>query len=625
MKWRQRMGDMNNSNNDNQSNDVNNALDMNQNDDFTQTSDASDNIDTYESLGTADSEVVNETVDAENQTSDQSNYNEDVNFNMNTETTSDMNPLDYSQPEATQTYLEVPKKKVSGKFVALLVVIGVIIVGSVTAFMNRNALANTISRMTKSPTEYYAYVEQKGLNNGIDKLTKSYDKAAQKYNDQISTGVAQDSNFKFTISPEFASMANLGSFKSVEAVISSLTKEGNSKTSLGLSYNGTSLISSDIFVNAETSDMYLLVPELSSAYLLFSIDEIMAESGAYPEGFSYSKYMKDIQSLLKDDSLSAETLNTLLKKYSAILINNIKNVTIEDSSTLKASDISNSFTTLRAEITNEDAYNMAMAILNEAKKDQTLKDLCKSLEICTEEEYTTAIDDSINELTENKKSMSSEEPIFMNVYVDKNGKILGREFTTTLDDVEDSLGYYITKKGNDFGFTSWYSEGKTKVFDITGKATVKNNSYTGKCTLSFSNFNDTYEDTATSSFDIAFENVGIVKDKGYINGKYTITSDLLAGMELVLDCTADQEQQKIIFKMVYGNLEAATLEFTGKESAFKDFSMPSDSEQIIDGVEDMDSYLETVDYEGFITKLEGALGIEDLDSYLGYLLPGLTY
>lgn len=597
------MGDINNSTNDNENSNLNN------------TNEFIDSTDTNDASNTQDADLNEESVGSNLSTEENSDSTDTP---VNTETYSNMNPADYSQTQNTPNYIDMPRKKVSGKSIALLIALVVVLVGAITTFANRNALANTISRMTKSPAEYYSYVEQKGLDSSIDKFTSAYDKALTTYDEQITKGAGQELNLKFTLNPEFSSMLGVsaGNFESIEAFISSFGKEGSSKSSVALSYNGTSLISSDMYLNSDTSDLILAIPELSSAYLLFSFDEIMTASGAYPDGFSYSEYTKDFQKLLKEDSLSPDTLNKLLKKYSSLIVNNIKNVTVEKTSDFTASDISNSFTTIRAEISDEDIYNIGMTILNEAKNDKVLKDLCKTLDICTEEEYNRAIEDSISNLNADKESYTSDNSIVMNVYVDKNGKVMGREFKP-LGEEDTSLGYYSTKKGNDFGFTFWFTEGGAKEFDISGKATKKGETYDGTCTISI--------EDATTTLDIAFENAGMVGDKGYFNGTYTISSNEVPGMKIIFDCIADQKQQQVIIKLMYAGMEAATFDITGKEVDYKDFSFPSDSEQIYDGLTDMNAYLETVDFESFIAKLEGTLGIEDLDSYLQYLLPGLAY
>jgi len=545
--------------------------------------------------------------------------NQDQNMDLNTSIIQE----DSFEPIIQTVPTEPIKKKSHGKLIALLIVIAIILAGSITAYAKRSTLANTFALLTKSPTEYYSYIERKGLGNSIDKLTATYDKTLSDYTTKKAAGVAQDASIKLTVNPEFTSTLGLGDFKSIGATISSLSKEAKAKTTIGLSYNDSSVITLDTFMDVDTSDLYLQIPEISSAYLLFALKDLMEETGSTS---SYNITSSEIQAFIDNDKLSPEVLNSLLNKYSSIIIKTIDNVKLDKNTVLTASDISSSFSKLTAELNQEDLYNMGMAILNEAKSDQELIDLCVSLEICTKEEFTLGVDAAIVELTNSKETMlNSAETVIMNVYVDKAGNIMGREFQSTVDEVVSSLGYYITNKANKFGFTSWYSEDNVNLVELTGSATHSKSGFTGNTDISYSQYNDMYSDYTTYSANIAFEDANLVENKGYMNGKYTITSDSLMGMEFVIDCTADQKQQQIVFNIMYGNLEAATLDILLKEGTFQDFDMPATTDQVYDALTDYTSYLSTADIDSYITKLEGTLGIDDLGSYIENIISGFMY
>lgn len=530
-----------------------------------------------------------------------------------------------SQDTATYTN-EPPKKKLPGKTIAFIIIIGVLLIGSITAYANKDTLANTFAMMTKSPAEYYAYIEKKGIDSGLDEFTEAYDKSLTQYKSQYTNGVAQDTNIKFTIDPDFAALVSLGGFESVEAKISALAKAGNSKSTTNIAYNGTSVVTMDTYMNAEASDLYLKVPELSSAFLLFSFNDIMEASDASLEDYSYTEYYKGMQDFMENESLSPETLNSLLEKYSYLVIEQLDTIKLTKNVSLTASDISSKYNQLTANMDGEDAYNIANSILTEAKDDQTVMDLCVSLELCTKEEYAQLITDTLANLESNKETLlASTETMSMNVYVDKTGKIMGRDFTTSDTEYLTSLGYYVTTKGSDIGFTSWFSEDDVDVLAFTGKANYKDSKYSGTANLTVSEYSDVYEDYTTYSFDTAFENVGLVKDKGYINGKFTVTSDALAGMELIFDFVGDQSQQQIIFNLIYGGMETVTVDMTFKEGVYQDFELPSDSDEIYDGLNDYTSYLAAADVEGFLSKLEATLGIEDLGSYIDSIISSYMY
>jgi len=548
---------------------------------------------------------------------------QETNSDQNMESNTSILQEESFEPIIGTVPTEPKKKKFSGKLIALFIIIAIILAGSITAYAKRSTLANTFALMTKSPTEYYSYIEQKGLDNSIDKFTTTYDKTLSQYTERKTSGIAQDASVKLTINPEFANSLGLGAFKSFGATISSLSKEAKAKATIGFSYNDTPVITLDTFMNVDTNDLYLQIPEISSAYLLFALNDIMEKSGSTT---GYNITSSEIQAFIDNDKLSAEVLSSLLKKYSSIIIKNVDNVKLDKNTVLAASDISSSFSKLTAELNQEDMYNIGMAILNEAKNDQELIDLCVSLKICTKEEFSLGVDSAILDLTNNKQTMiDSKENVIMYVYVDKSGNIMGREFQSTVEEVASSVGYYITNKANKFGFTSWYSEDKVNLVEITGNATHSNSGYTGNTILSYSQYSDLYSDYTTYSANVAFENANLVKDKGYINGKYTITSDSLMGMEFVIDCTADQKQQQIKFNVLYGNLEAATLDILLKEGTFQDFDMPSTTDKVYDALSDYTSYIDTADIDSYITKLEGILGIDDLGTYIDSLISGFMY
>jgi hypothetical protein len=553
------------------------------------------------------------------------NNNSDSN-QMNNEYTQNVDSFTTEHQYGDTITLEPVKKKNRGKAILGFAIIAVILLGSIVAYANKGSLGNTLALLTKSPTEYYAYVEQKGLDSGIDKFTDYYKLSLDQYNKQNTTGLAQDMNLKFTVNPGFASMAGLTNFESLKANLTSQTKAGNAKAFIDLLYNDTSVISADYYMNTTDNTMYLTIPELSSAFLVFSFDELMPETGETPYPFSYNDYMANVQSVLSSEALSESGMNSLLKKYSAIIVENINKVTLEKDVAVTASNIDSNYTKITAEISEEDANNIALAILNEAKNDKVLMELFTILEITTEDEYPALIDTAIEDINANKEAISeSSELLLMNLYVDGSGNIMGREFTTNNVEEATSLGYYITRNGTKFGFTGWFSENEVNVLDFTGNATYKNNSFTGDSTLSFSEYNEVYGDYATSSFNIAFEDAKMIGDKGYVNGRYTITSDLLAGASIVLACDADDNQQEIVLNVSYGGMDAASLEMIYKEVPYEEFEFPSSDIESYDGINDIYSYMATVDLESFIARLEGILGIEDLDTLLFDLMYGGMY
>ena len=509
-------------------------------------------------------------------------------------------------------------KKPKPKFIAAIIVIAVLLAGSIFAFANRNTLANTLALMTKSPVEYYSSIEKNNLNKGIDSLTESYDKYLTLYNDQKTKGIARNTDVKLTVNPQFTSMIGLNDFKSLEAKISSHSKDKNGKSTIGISYNDQSFVTLNTFINSETGELFANVPELSSAYLLFSLNDLMSYSGEAVGGRNYTDYIKDMEALLTNEALSPETLNSLLKKYSAFVIDHIDNMKLEKNVKITASELNATYNKLTSELNGEDVFNIMTGVLNEAKTDETLKKLFVTLNICKEDEYADLVDKALADLNNSKETITADsDPVLMQIYVDKTGRIMGREFTTSGDEKASGGGYYTVLKGSNLGYTAWIKENGTNVIEFSGNGTYSSAGFTGKSVLNYSE----YGDNTTYAFNIDVENAKIIKDKGYVNGKFTITSDLFMGAEVVLDCTADEKQQNMKFQILYGNMEAAAIAVTATEGKYEEFTFPGDSDQIYDGLTDIYSFMGTADFEGFLSHTEEVTGL-DLSGLLQSFLFG---
>jgi hypothetical protein len=595
-----------------------------QDDKSIQNTDAIQNMDTTQNVDAAQNVDANQNTDANQYPNDSKADSTDDFSNVMDFTKTGTNE---SFEQSFETSASGPKgKKPSGKLIAGIVLLAVVIIGAITAYANRNSLSNTYALMTKSPLEYYSYTESKSINKGIDSYTSYYSKSLKTYNDLKETGVAEDANVKLTVSPQFTSLIGLPDFQSLEANIHSQSKGMNKgKYDIGLSYNGQSLATLNTLINNETSQMYFKVPELSSAYLLLNMDEMMSTYDPEMYGGSYNSYMQKVEALINSDALSPAIINTILKKYSNLIIENIDDVKMEKNTKVTASDISSSYTKLAVTLTGEDAYNMGLAILNEAKTDDNLKSLYVAMELGTEDEYASSLDSALQEYTAEKDTMTtSKESILMNVYVDNTGRIMGREFVSNDADVSNGLGYYITHTGNKIGFKAYVSEGDVDIIDFSGNGTYSGSGFNGKSTLSYSEYSDSYGDYTTYKFDIAMENAKIDSEKGYVNGKFTLTSDLLMGAEVSLQCTGDDKQQEYLFSVLYGNMEAATVDIVGKKGTYEEFEYPTDSDEVYDAMTDIDSYSATMDIEGFTSKLQSVTGI-DLNSLISNLLYGGMY
>lgn len=596
---------------DNDNNNENNLNDNNLN----------DNQFLKEELNNASDLKQEETLVAESENNTQENSldtqaeNIGLNLENNTEEAQEDKAVrpSYSEP-AVET--EKPaKKKLAGKLVALLVILAVILAGSITAFANRSKLANTLAMKTKSASEYYAFIEQKNLDKQIDTFTKCYGKSL----DYFKNGISTDNNLTFSISPQFTMMMGLTEIKPISAKFESSTKNGSGNLNGTVSYNDKVLTSLEMLYDMSTSDYYFKVPELSTAYLLMSMQDMMDASAAPAANFDYKEYMNNISELANGNLLSEEVLNSMLKKYSSNIYSNIETIEIKKNVEVSASDIKSSYNKLTVTMTDKDIYNMVKSILEDAKSDKDLVKILVALQVLSENEYNESIDTAINDLKANEATLTNEPLLNMILYVDGNGNIMGREFII-IDNANTSFGYTTTKNGSKMGFDAWVKENDASIIEITADGNVNNDGFTGDSVISFNNFNESYGEPTATSFKTALKNVKLVDNK--IDGKFTLTSDALLGMEFVADFKATDKQQDMNIKLMAGGMEAVEMLLTSKEVPFKEVQMPPSSVQTFNMSNDMESYIGTADLDGFLANIQTVLG-EDFGQLFSGLLPGM--
>lgn len=520
-----------------------------------------------------------------------------------------------------ETDLENRKKPKFG-FIAAAVVIFVLLLGSVYAFANWKTLSNSIALMTKGPLKYYTGIEQKSLNENIDSFTESYSKYIASFQNKKEDGLAQDGTIKLTVNPQFTSLIGLSDFQSLEAKFSTLSKKNQDKASFGFLYNGQSLFNLDTYLNSETNDLYFSIPELSTAYLYFSMADLTENTNG-----SSTDYAKEVEKFLTSGSLSPEVLNSLLKKYSAIIVDNIDNMVVDKNVKISTGDLSGTYNILTSKLDVKTLNNMARTILNTAKEDEDLKKVFVASGVCTEDQYGTLIENALAEIDSADTDTDSSDFFYFRVYVDNTGKIVGREITDAFDfslDAEaTSFGYYHLAKDNKRGFKLWLKEEGKNVFELNADGSVSSKGFTGNANLSFSNFDSTYSDYANSSIDIAMENVKMSKD-GKGSGKFTVTSDMFMGGSIVLDYQGEDKNVNVKLQLLYGGIEAGTLEISATEGKYEDFELPGSSDQIYDGLNDTYSYIQNADLDGFISHLEEVTG-QDLRSIFQSLISNSVY
>lgn len=520
----------------------------------------------------------------------------------------------FNAEQSTKVPLTQPKKKITKKLIAAFIVLALLISLSATAFAFQDTLLNTYAMMTKSPEEYYAYIEKKAIEDSVDKLVPYLDLYSKNMEGayKASVDISYDretvnSLLQSTVGMRMEDLeSSLGiSLDSIGMDATIATKDGAVYDSIGISLNQIDLITIEILMDTLKQEMLMRFPELSSAYIKESYATEEVDMNMY-------------YALL--EKLTSEKTADFMKRYGNIVTDNMNNVVLSKNEKLTVDKLTVNSNKLTVTIDNESAYKIILAILDEAKEDEYLYEFLPLFEI-TEEEFMTAIEEAKDSLKEAYESDNAVDgSIEMDVYVNSRGEIIGREITAIEDGQSmGSIGYANVSNDdyNEFNFSIKDEKGDA-ILSGNGNQTKEGDTYGGEVAIEITD--SSLELPTNISLNIEYDDVKTVTidDHIYQYGTYTISSPQAMGIQVVIENDVENDVQKSIVNVQMG---VSTLFTIATETEYlKDFTFPtiSDNDEVYT---DYDSYLSSIDIEAFITELSNKLGInlEDLiNSFMLY-------
>ncbi len=495
---------------------------------------------------------------------------------------------------------------IAGGFVAIFLII--------VAFMTIPTLSNAFALATMSPAKYYAKVEKANMNGSINAITEVYGKTFEIYTKKdgkkSNLEKALKSNIKINVSKDITAALGIGEVKTIEANVDSAVTSGKGKSTIEYLYDNKTLATLNVFADVATNDTYIQIKELSNDYLILNQDSL-----ANNNDVATAKVDKVIRKLFTEGLLSDKLLNTMLKKYGNLAINEISDVSLKKKAKLEAGDISTKNTKIIVSLSQEDLVNMLTVILEKAKDDKEIIELCEDSDLATEKEYEAAISLVLAGLEDLSDTSSLEEPVEMVVWVNNKGIIIGREFHAEVEGDSVDTGFVKTTKSSDTGYKAWITSNDIEYASLEGTTSNKGKAYSGDATLSV-----TEDGTFNYDFDISYEDFKLVnKEAGYFNGEATITSDLLSVYSIKLSADAEKDKQDISFVLLNGKDKAVSVDMSTKETDFKDFDLP-DKKDSYDFLTEMDEYTSNADVESFLANIQSILNIEGLNDYISSIM-----
>lgn len=400
--------------------------------------------------------------------------------------------------------------------------------------------------------------------------------------------------------------------------------------------NDTQICTIEYYLDPETQDIFMKIPELSDKYIKVNLkeaaeiqaksleeaasdlsddlDSAVTASSDFMEG--YSAGLNASVSLFSDLSASmpeGSVLEELLNKYGTLIFDNVaEGESSQD--TLTASDVSADCTVYEGQITLENGVKMANAILSEAKSDKELEGILSNwAQLLPDSEdlydqFIKAIDTGLDSLKDVDTS-DTDSYLSTRIWVDGNGDIAGRELGIHEGDTDTPiLTWKMPKADSDFGYLLSVTADDSS-FELSGSGKIENDKLNG--TYTFSQDSSPVVNIEVKDYDVASEK------EGNLNGTYTITfaeditnedAAALQNFALIMDIASAKDTGSISLSVTSGGSTLGTLSITsgaGETVDIPDLSSITESYSAYD--EDaMTAYAATMDFTEILSNLSDA-------------------
>lgn len=509
----------------------------------------------------------------------------------------------------------MPRKKAQ-KWIYPAIGVSFIVVTAILFYFLSPTAINTLARVTMSPSNYYQKIETANLETQIDKLSIVYGNYIDAYKKTMDHGTSSKTTISATLDSSITTNLGLRGLNTIKSSINSSVIGLSSKSTMVISSNEKDITSLDYYLDMESENFYIQIPDLSESY-------VKASFAVPTNGIKVPLSTKDIYGFLNKNPLSEKLLNNILKKYTQIAIDELNNVTIDKKEMITADKISTKYTKISVNIDKKTALSIAEKIFNTAKMDAELRDLFIQSNLCTKEEYEAFIQDNLDDIEDEKTSVNEEDLIIMTVLVDNKGDITGRDFTIKRDEKTDTFGYKTTRNGTDLGVEAWLSIDGTEVFNTKGTLKLSIQGASGDVILSYTDPNYQIPEVLTITLKDA---KNVYEDNMlYLNGTYTITSETLSALNAIISFNGKEKQQDMTVDLIQGGVNLTTVSMTLEQVPFTAFELPKETDQVYDANTQINEYLSTADIKKYLTNINGKIDIEKINTLIDNVLNSYNY
>lgn len=508
------------------------------------------------------------------------------------------------QTASQQTAAPSPKKPGSKKKIIIpCVVAGAVLIVSVGAFAMTKT--NAFKARFTDPVDYYKAVE----TAYIDKNAAILEKTASNKSDSSSITMGVD------IDDAGIALLGIGNYDA-EMITNGLNElelqvnYGQTDDLMGAEaalYSGKDrIVSANTVIDSEYEEAYIQIPEISSGYLW--IDEE-----------AYSEASLGSLSILTDIPDTAN-LSPIFSKYAKTMLDYVEDVEREKDK-LEVDGIEQKTTHLTVTMDSEQLQDLFVDILETAQKDEDLKDYIVWLGDCSmmsngyydsysyyddyyyddsyydgEAYYDSFVESLDNAIIEIEEYGALEElEAEMDVWVDKDGEIIGR--TLTVSDSEKTMevfNYQTVREKDKFACVLSFGDPASEYGDyvlLEGNGSIKKDLADGTFTL---------ESYGASLMEFTLSNYDLKSAKeGYFNGTLTAHSDMssdLSGYGLEIAVGSNADGGECTFSILSNDVSLGSIHMTYTNDSDYTPKIPDSSElyNVMD-YEDMYDYEDSMD------------------------------
>lgn len=527
-----------------------------------------------------------------------------------------------------------------------------------TAICTAALLGTAVIPSTAFAADGYASIEKNAWAEEVKNMASSY-AASIEESQALVSGMQSDISLKIEDSGRsllgFVAPFDISWLNDITLANTVSFTDGKEGLLMKVLLNDNQICSLEYYLDPESQDVYMRIPELSDKYFKTNLKEAADQqasniesdieeltpddtdvdiptdnfASAYSDSISLSaSLMSDLSSALPE----ASVIETLLDKYGSMLFDNL---TEGESSqeTLTAGDISQDCTVYEGQISSEDAVKTATELLEAAKSDSDIESILNtwndklSSDENLYESFTAAVDKGLNALKDTDTSDSEDSYLSTKIWVDENGRIAGRALEIQEGDTTTPiLTWQMPENGSDFGYLLTIASDDINTYSLSGSGQIDGDKLNGTYELSLA-------DSISAIIEVKDYDTVSAKE-GNLNGNYKITfpssdtdneddyySSILENFALVLDLNSEKDSGSVALSIENAGSTLGTLSITGGAGEAVEIPDLASLKDVYDANnnDDMNAYAATLDFTSIMDNLSKA-GVPD--EVITYILSG---